>query len=806
MTTIRLRRGTSAQWVSANPVLADGEFGWDSTAAKLKMGNGAANWAGLPYFLDSAINSKVTAPVDPNADRILFWDDSANKYENLNVTGGLAIVGTDLSVISATELLAGRVELATALETLEGIDATRAVHPAGLKPLLDKKENKGDRVAYVEDYLDVNRVEGVTDDRPAFESARLTGKPVRAKAGIFYISRAPDWGDNANFVGAGVDKTIIKLLDSAVQSADVWSNASLAGTVQGYFADFTLDGNCMRQGGFADGGGGSRGSCLVLRNVKHFYVDRVKAINPAQHCFDVTRGSLDYAYVGDGVLATLRSENVYFNQLQGTNFGDDAFTTHSSDFVHVSNSIFYNPRNRGNCNGIEFDGDSRYCTATNNRTYNCYSGIEVKGHGSESAAQGITINGHIDTGSVRSYSFRHIGFHGGADPVSLSAKDITATNLVSIHPNNDAGFQDDATPRALSISAYHNVSIAGFTTIGRGNYTDDAIAIQVQYRARNISITGINIRNWLGAFADISVTTGDVVTLGGNIEHSAKRALYVGSNVETVNLVGLNATAPIDGSALHGLDLYSDTSANAVQESYGVSLRGYVNPVRAGGVNYSSWALFMRRIRDIPVGTTRLIDLPPAYTYYGSSGAMNLLTDHPSIGGAAIIEHSDVSDVYVQTVTRNTTGATLQAQAWRICYINLTTGPWNRVVLASDVSVSDTGFRNIGQAFTNGWTGYAEDVILSRDGNIVSFSAKVNSTSATADGFITLPVGFRPEAADWMALACYNSVGTGRWGRVYPDGVVSCSRPAPLGWHHIAGSWKTSDAWPSALPGVVRTQ
>lgn len=664
---------------------------------------------------------------------------------------------------------------------------------------------KSGKYAWVEDYFPANRVPGTTDDRAAFEAARATGKFVRAGETTFHISRSPDWGDNARFKGAGKGKTIIKLLDTAVQTADVWSNASLTGTVQGYFSDFTLDGNCTRQGGFADGGGGSQGSCLVLRNVNHFYVDRVEAINPNQHCFDVTRGSLAYAYGGDGVLATLRSENVYFNQVQGSNFGDDGFTTHSSDFVHVSNSVFFNPRNRGNCNGIEFDGDSRFCTSTNNRTFNCYSGIEIKGHGSESAAQGITINGHIDTGSVRSYNFRHIGFHSGAEPVSVSARDITATNLVSIWPNNDAGFQDDATPRALAISAYHNVTIAGFTAIGRGDYDDNTIAISVQYRARNISITGINIRNFLGAFADISITTGDVLTIGGNIEYSADRALYVGSNVETVNLVGFNATAPLVG-ALHGLDLYSEISANAVQESYGVSLRGYPNQVRAGGINYTTWALFMRRIRDIPAGITRLIDLNPAYTYYGSSTVMNTITDHPSIGGAAIIEHSDVSDVFTQTVTRNTTGATLQAQAWRICYTNLTNGPWNRVILASDPVVSDTGFRNIGgaAAMTAGWASFAEDIILAREGNIVHFSAKVDSTAATADGFMTLPLGFRPDCPDWFPLATYNSVGTGRWGRVAPTGVVSCSRPAPLGWHYIAGTWKTRDAWPAALPGVAR--
>lgn len=45
------------------------------------------------------------------------------------------------SVPSASETVAGRVELATAAETTTGTDSTRAVHPAGLKVELDKKAN-----------------------------------------------------------------------------------------------------------------------------------------------------------------------------------------------------------------------------------------------------------------------------------------------------------------------------------------------------------------------------------------------------------------------------------------------------------------------------------------------------------------------------------------------------------------------------------------------------------------------------------------------------------------------------------------
>lgn len=47
---IKLRRGTAAQWTSANPVLAQGEVGFETDTNKLKIGNGSSTWSALNYF------------------------------------------------------------------------------------------------------------------------------------------------------------------------------------------------------------------------------------------------------------------------------------------------------------------------------------------------------------------------------------------------------------------------------------------------------------------------------------------------------------------------------------------------------------------------------------------------------------------------------------------------------------------------------------------------------------------------------------------------------------------------------------
>lgn len=48
-TVIKLRRGTAAQWTSANPVLAAGEMGIETDTNRSKFGNGTATWSSLSY-------------------------------------------------------------------------------------------------------------------------------------------------------------------------------------------------------------------------------------------------------------------------------------------------------------------------------------------------------------------------------------------------------------------------------------------------------------------------------------------------------------------------------------------------------------------------------------------------------------------------------------------------------------------------------------------------------------------------------------------------------------------------------------
>jgi len=52
---IQLRRGTAAEWTSVNPVLAEGEMGWELDTRLSKLGNGTSAWVDLPYTATGSV-------------------------------------------------------------------------------------------------------------------------------------------------------------------------------------------------------------------------------------------------------------------------------------------------------------------------------------------------------------------------------------------------------------------------------------------------------------------------------------------------------------------------------------------------------------------------------------------------------------------------------------------------------------------------------------------------------------------------------------------------------------------------------
>src|SRR5438552_19082396 len=93
--TIRLRRGTAAEWTAKNPVLTPGEPGYETDTNKFKLGNGSSAWTVLPYVV--ADSTPIAAP----AGEILFGNeagDGGTSDQAFTFDGSALVIDGDLTV------------------------------------------------------------------------------------------------------------------------------------------------------------------------------------------------------------------------------------------------------------------------------------------------------------------------------------------------------------------------------------------------------------------------------------------------------------------------------------------------------------------------------------------------------------------------------------------------------------------------------------------------------------------------------------------------------------------------------------
>ena len=104
--TYQFKRGTAQRWIEVNPILKQGEPGFEYDTGKLKIGDGFTPWLALPYINENievsgqeemvtvstyselpryGDSSKLYRVVE---DKLLYqWNVYTNKYESLGATG-----------------------------------------------------------------------------------------------------------------------------------------------------------------------------------------------------------------------------------------------------------------------------------------------------------------------------------------------------------------------------------------------------------------------------------------------------------------------------------------------------------------------------------------------------------------------------------------------------------------------------------------------------------------------------------------------------------------------------------------------
>ncbi|WP_223589467.1 glycoside hydrolase family 55 protein [Neobacillus bataviensis] len=428
------------------------------------------------------------------------------------------------------------------------VDSQGMVYPEWIDLLnneFTKLQNRAIKEVNIIDYGAIG--DGLTDCTAAFQKALGMGSvKVMIPKGIYVTKgiRLPSW---TILEGAGKGVTTIKLHDDAPKGTRLITNANhWRGNHHLFVGSLSLDWNVERLGDSPKTSTwGNHSSCLTYANVTYGWVKDVEAINPGLHCFDIS--STLYNYAGDGFRARGGSMYVWLDHLNGYGFGDDGITTHHSDNIFISNSHMCDPSGRAhqkgfsNSNGIEIDDGSRNVLLVNNSTARCFGGVEIKAHENSSAAANIQIVGHISVNDNRSYNFRHIGHHKSTDAESKTAFNIMAANLLCIAPIFSDLYKD-STPRGLVVSAYKNVVINQFTLIGDPYYDYKGNPVMaIQYRARNVVLKNILIKDFKTAGAGIKVLGGEnraesVRICDVEIENSSPKSIDVGQGIQDIKI------------------------------------------------------------------------------------------------------------------------------------------------------------------------------------------------------------------------------------------------------------------------------
>ena len=78
--TIQLRRDTASNWTSANPILADGEIGFETDTYLYKIGTGLTGWNGLPYTALRQVDDATVINFTNQSTPAVPATDTANLY------------------------------------------------------------------------------------------------------------------------------------------------------------------------------------------------------------------------------------------------------------------------------------------------------------------------------------------------------------------------------------------------------------------------------------------------------------------------------------------------------------------------------------------------------------------------------------------------------------------------------------------------------------------------------------------------------------------------------------------------------
>lgn len=120
-TRMQQRRGTAAEWTAADPVLAAGEFGYETDTGKFKIGDGINVWSSLTHFSDAAaLLGAAPASLDTLAELAAAVNDDPDFYTTV-AANATAIAANAADIVTANAAIAqNTADMIAGDQTLEG--------------------------------------------------------------------------------------------------------------------------------------------------------------------------------------------------------------------------------------------------------------------------------------------------------------------------------------------------------------------------------------------------------------------------------------------------------------------------------------------------------------------------------------------------------------------------------------------------------------------------------------------------------------------------------------------------------------
>lgn len=112
---IQLRRDSAAAWTLANPVLADGEIGWERDTRQFKVGDGVTTWNLLPY---GGLQGPQGIPGEASGGDLSYLHEQASASATWTITHNLGKYPSVTVVDSAGDECEGNVNHVSLTQTV----------------------------------------------------------------------------------------------------------------------------------------------------------------------------------------------------------------------------------------------------------------------------------------------------------------------------------------------------------------------------------------------------------------------------------------------------------------------------------------------------------------------------------------------------------------------------------------------------------------------------------------------------------------------------------------------------------------